>query len=60
MKNSGWWNNRGSPLYASENSSYQIVLFSNQPAAMMFKAKAACGDDADPLSSRHLFGFLRS
>jgi len=36
------------------------VLFSNEPTAMMLKAKAACGDDADPLSSRHLFGFLRS
>jgi hypothetical protein len=58
MKNPGCVNNRGSPLYASGNSSYQILPFPNAPAAMIFTAKTACGDEADPLSPRHLFGFL--
>jgi hypothetical protein len=31
----------------------------NAPAAMTFKPKAAYGDDADPLSYRLLFRFLR-
>ena len=35
MKNPGCANNRGSPLYASGNSSYQILRFPNAPAAMM-------------------------
>ena len=35
MKNPGCVNNRGSPLYASGNSSYQILRFPNAPAAMM-------------------------
>jgi hypothetical protein len=60
MKNPGCVNNRGSPLYASGNSSYQILLFPNAPAAMIFRATTAYRDDADPLSSRHLFRFLRS
>ena len=60
MKNPGCVNNRGSPLYASGNSSYQILRFPNAPAAMIFTATAAYGDDADPLSSRLLFRFLRS
>jgi hypothetical protein len=45
MKNPGWANNRGSPPYISRNSSYQIPLSSNAPAAMTFKAKTACGDE---------------
>jgi hypothetical protein len=45
MKNLGWANNRGSPPYISRNSSYQIPLSPNAPAAMTFKAKAACGDE---------------
>jgi hypothetical protein len=60
MKNPGCVNNRGSPLYASGNSSYQILRLPNAPAAMILKSKPASGDDADPLSSRHLFRFLRS
>jgi hypothetical protein len=35
MKNPGCSNNRGSPLYASGNLSYQIPLFPKAPAAMM-------------------------
>src|ERR1017187_4955779 len=45
MKNPGWANNRGSPPYISRKSSYQIPLSPNAPAAMTFKAKAACGDE---------------
>jgi hypothetical protein len=59
MKNPGCANNRGSPPYASGYSSYQILWFPNAPAAMIFKSKTACGDDADPLSYRLLFRFLR-
>jgi hypothetical protein len=50
MKNPGWANNRGSPPYISRNSSYQIPLSPNAPAAMTFKAKAACGDEDGSLS----------
>ena len=39
MKNPGCANNRGSPLHASGNLSYQITLLSNAPAAMIFKPK---------------------
>jgi len=39
MKNPGCANNRGSPLHASGNLSYQITLLSNPPAAMIFKPK---------------------
>jgi hypothetical protein len=59
MKNPGWANNRGSPLHASGNSSYQILRFPNAPAAMIFKSKTAYGDDADALSYRLMFRFLR-
>ena len=52
MKNPGCANKRGSPLYASGNSSYQILRFPIAPAAMIFRSKTACGDDADPLSYR--------
>ena len=58
-KNPGCANNRGSPLYASGNSSYQILRFPNAPAAMIFKSKTAYGDDADALSYRLTFKFLR-
>jgi hypothetical protein len=58
MKNPGCANNRGSPPYASGNSSYQIPLLPNAPAAMMLKAKTAYGDDADPLSNRRVFRFI--
>jgi hypothetical protein len=57
MKNPGCANNRGSPPYASENSSYQIPLLPNAPAAMILKAKAY-GDDANPLSNRPVFKFI--
>src|SRR5208337_2313148 len=50
MKNPGWANNRGSPPYISRNSSYQIPLSPNAPAAMTFKAKTACGDEDGSLS----------
>jgi hypothetical protein len=60
MKNPGCVNNRGSPLYASGNSSYQILSFPNAPAPMTLNPKSAYGDEADPLSSRHLFTFQRS
>src|SRR5271157_1320192 len=50
MKNPGWANNRGSPPYISRNSSYQIPLSTNAPAAMILKAKAACGDEDGSLS----------
>ena len=50
MKNPGWANNRGSPPYISRNPSYQIPPFPNAPAAMTFKAKAACGDEDGSLS----------
>ena len=39
MKNPGCANNRGSPLHASGNLSYQITLLSNAPAAMIFKPR---------------------
>src|ERR1039458_6007135 len=45
MKNPGWANNRGSPPYISRNSSYQIPLSANAPAAMILKPKTACGDE---------------
>jgi hypothetical protein len=45
MKNPGCVNNRGSPLYASGNSSYQILRIPNAPAAMIFTAEAAYGDN---------------
>jgi hypothetical protein len=51
MKNPGWRNNRGSPSHASGHLSYQILRLPNAPAAMIFKSKAAYGDDAD-LSTR--------
>jgi hypothetical protein len=35
MKNPGCANNRGSPLYASANLSYQILLPPKAPAAIM-------------------------
>ena len=35
------------------------LAFPNPPAAMILKSKAAYGDDVDPISSRHLFRFLR-
>ena len=50
MKNPGWANNRGSPPYISRNSSYQNPLSPNAPAVMIFKAKAACGDEDGSLS----------
>jgi hypothetical protein len=50
MKNPGCANSRGSPPDIPWNSSYQILLSSNAPAAMMLKSKAACGDDDDSLS----------
>jgi hypothetical protein len=34
-EHTGYVNNRGSPLFASGNSSYQILRFPNAPAAMM-------------------------
>jgi len=41
----------------------EIILpnpqFPKPPAAMMLKARTACGDDADPLSHRLVFKFLR-
>ena len=46
MKNPGWANNRGSPPYISKDSSYQILLLPNAPVAMILRAKAAFGDDA--------------
>ena len=52
-------NNQDSPLYASGDSSYPILRLPNAPAAMILTAKAACGDDAEPVCSRHLFRFLR-
>ena len=58
-KNPGCANNRGSPLCASGNSSYQILRFPNAPAEMIFKSKTAYGDDADALSYRLMFRFLR-
>jgi hypothetical protein len=54
MKNPGCGNNRGSPLYVSGNSFYQIQPFPNAPAAMILKAKVAYGDDADSLSKTGL------
>src|SRR5208282_2093414 len=45
MKNPGCANNRGSPPYISRNSSYQIPLPPNAPAAMRLKPKTACGDE---------------
>jgi hypothetical protein len=53
---------RKQPGFSSDtsgSSSYQTWLFPNAPAAMMLKAKAASGDDTDPLSYRRLFRFLR-
>jgi hypothetical protein len=50
MKNPGWANNRGSPPYISRNSSYQIPLSLNAPAAMILKPKTACGDEDGSLS----------
>ena len=58
MKNPGCANNRGSPPYASGNSSYQSPLLPNAPAAMILKAKTAYGDDANPLSNRRVFRFM--
>jgi hypothetical protein len=49
MKNPGWANNRGSPPI-SRNSSYQIPLSANAPAAMIVKPKTACGDEDVSLS----------
>jgi len=40
------------------NSSYQILWRLNAPAAMIFKANTACGDDAIP-SYRLVLKFLR-
>jgi hypothetical protein len=51
MKNPGWANNRGSPPDASRNSSYEIPLLPNAPAAMILKAKTTCGDEDDSLSN---------
>ena len=51
MKNPGWANNRGSPPYISRNSSYQIPLSPDAPAAMILKPRTACGDDDGSLSS---------
>ena len=51
MKNPGCANSRGSPLYISRNSSYQIPLSPNAPTAMIVKPKTACGDEDDLFSN---------
>jgi hypothetical protein len=51
----------GQKIAPPPDATYPIVLFSNAPAAMMFEAKAACGDDADSYpKNRPMFRFLRS
>ena len=46
MKNPGCANNRGSPLYASGNSSYQIPLLPERACGDDIQAQTAYGDDA--------------